>query len=396
MWRLAAVFVLCARVALSQSMVEETELPRKNLNLQYPNIFILGAQKCATTVLNKMLEKHSAFCKSGTKEKHFFTDNKWLEQEKIDDFLGEFDECGKTEITMDATPSMIAEDVVPARIKASYSPDELKKKKFVVLFREPAARHYSGYQRDVRRCLMINSERGEHKKFVEKSSKLCQNILHDPPKMEDTVEWLHNAFSSTEDIQNAILTFAEWTASDYGQKQLKRGYYLHQLKTWLQVIDRSQLFIINFESMIFNTTDVTLRLSKFLGVDGDEFFRVSGEAVYNTSLAVNGTLSKKIRLPPEPASNHYMDYDKVKMDCSTYVHLEQMWAAANKGLYDFINKAPNKPPDEPYFPLFRSSRSKCYNAVWLNSPPQLKGWLNVSLAAHEVAPSRRALLRKRN
>jgi len=381
---------------VSCAAVRESELPKDFLNFKYPDLFILGAQKCATTVLNKMMERHSTFCKYGDKEKHYFTDNEWLTDAKIEEFLGQFKKCGKDEMTVDATPSMIAEDVVPDRVKSTYPPEILAKKKFVVLFREPAARHYSGYQRDVRRCLMLNSERGEKKGFAEKAAKLCQYILHEAPEAGEAAEFLHTVFENKQSIEDSLLTFAEWTHSDFGQKQLKRGYFLHQLRNWLRVIDRSQLFIISFESLISNTTDVTLRLSKFLGIDGQEFFRVSGDQIYAdgnggkdwADKVATNLNSTRIVLPPEPASNHYVEYGKCKMDCSTYLHLERMWGAANAGLFDFINNAKNKPPTEPYFPPFRSSRAKCYDAVWLNSPPQLKGWLNVS---HSDTPTLRHL-----
>ena len=359
----------------------KVEVSKKPPQLAYPDVFILGAQKCATTVLNKMLMMHSQFCHTGVKEKHYFTDSAWVSKEMTDQYLGEFADCGRGEITLDSTPSYVADDGVPDRIAQAYPPEVLAKKKFVVIFRDPAARHYSQYQRDVRRCLMLNSERGSHKGFARKAEPLCQHVLRDPPTERGEIfNYLEQVFASKANLQSQLRSFAEWTAGDFGQKALRRGYYLQQLENWLQVIERRQLFIISFESLIKNTTDVVLRLSSFLNVDGNEFFRVSGDnSTFNgtASAVVNGT-SSRIRLPPEPPTNHYMDYDKCRMDCPTYVHLESLWNTSNHGLVAFINGAKDKPPSEPFFPPFTSSRAKCYPGVWVQEPQHLRGWFNVS------------------
>ena len=295
--------LVCALVLLLQHSWGDK--PKTPPSLPYPDFFILGAQKCATTVLNKMIMMHSAFCKTGVKEKHYFTDGTWVTKEKTDEYLAEFQDCGKGEITVDATPSYIAEDNVAGRIKSAYPPEVLAKKKFLVIFREPAARHYSQYQRDVRRCLSLASERGSHKGYARKAEPLCQHVLREPPKTGEVIGFLQQLSMSREELQGELRTFAEWTASEFGQKAMRRGFYLQQINNFLDVVDRSQLFILNFDSLIRNTTQVVLAMSEFLGVDGQEFFRVSG----NNVTWINGTVQPQIqsnfsatsiRLPPEP------------------------------------------------------------------------------------------------
>ena len=78
--------------------------------LPFPDIFIIGAQKCGTTTLNILLQQHSSFCNEGTKEKHFFSDDKAYStnyQAHVAKFLNEFHGCNKSLLTIDATPSYV-------------------------------------------------------------------------------------------------------------------------------------------------------------------------------------------------------------------------------------------------------------------------------------------------
>ena len=85
-------------------------VPADKKFLPYPDIFIIGAQKCGTTTLNILLQQHSSFCKEGTKEKHFFSDDKAYStnyQAHVSKFLNEFHGCNKSLLTIDATPSYV-------------------------------------------------------------------------------------------------------------------------------------------------------------------------------------------------------------------------------------------------------------------------------------------------
>jgi len=308
---------------------------------------------------------HSAFCKEGVKEKHYFSTDNWLDKGSIQRFKNEFMFCKPEELTVDATPSLIGESLVPARVHASYTPESLGKKKFIVLFREPAARHYSEYQRLVRGCLVLDEDSARiavpsRSKSVEEredtAEKKCNFILNDPDK-KHTVD--------------NLMTFKQWTASDYGQKQLHRGFYFRQIVRWLTVIARRQLFIVNFDSLIANTTDVLTRMSVFLGVDPAGWPRV-----------LNDT---KILLPEPPASDRYSDHEKTKMDCQTYDNLYGMWKQSNSGIEEFVNNdRSGRPPTEPSFPTFKTSRSKCVSAVWIQTPPQNRGWFNITPTHHTL------------
>jgi hypothetical protein len=125
-----------AVTALSASSASKQPLP-------YPDLFIIGAQKCGTTTLNLLLQRHPSFCDQGLKEKHFFSDDKAYVTNydaHVAKFLGEFKKCNKSLLTIDATPSYVWLDYVPGFVKESYTKADLKAKKFVLLLREPVLR----------------------------------------------------------------------------------------------------------------------------------------------------------------------------------------------------------------------------------------------------------------
>ena len=58
------------------------------------------------------------------------------------------------------------------------------------------------------------------------AQKYCELLIHHVPEEDD--EW----------GDRSLLTFSGWIDSEAGASELSRGYYLEQIKRWLQVIDR--------------------------------------------------------------------------------------------------------------------------------------------------------------
>ena len=218
----------------------------------------------------------------------------------------------------------------------------MSKKKFIILLRDPVSRHYSEYQRNLRICFRVidgdkeldkDSGARTSEEKIERANLRCKIVLKPNSKALKR--------------ENA-LSFAEWTASEFGESEIRRGRYLSDIERWLTIIDRKHLFIMNFQSVITNTTDVITRLSSFLEIDAKVFYN-------------NPKNPKNIILPAPPPSNSYVEWAPGYMDCPTFDKLTRLYERENAGLIKFINNAPNKPKDEPFFPPFISIRSKCVN-----------------------------------
>jgi len=137
-----------------------------------------------------------------------------------------------------------------------------------------------------------------------------------------------------------VMTFAQWQATYHGMSEMGRGRYLEQIERWLTVIDRSQLFILNFATLIKNTTDTMVRMADFVGIDVSKWYDSNRPAdtkaknktkeppivatTKNASTLENATPrhhnynlrrmllnaigDNTITLPQPPASNKYVDW----------------------------------------------------------------------------------------
>jgi len=210
---------------------------------------------------------------------------------------------------------------VPTRLEESYFADDLAKKKFILILREPVARHFSEYEMRLRVCLKIY-ENDDHINLGNSKGR-----LDDPVRLgRNCAAVSFNYHAGIKKETHQFMSFAQWVHSPYGLKELSRGHYHEHIAHWLQFIKRDQLFIINFDYLIHNTTDVMTRLASFLELDkgwGD-----------------NVVLPKPKQVKPQAV-----------LDCTTAKRLGHYYSKVNRVLVDYINNVTiGKPKDEPVFP----------------------------------------------
>lgn len=290
--------------------------------LSKPHFFLIGAMKCGTTSLHKLLIQHPQICGLGEKEKHYF--DKDMTAADTKNYLLEFAKCPKNQFLIDSTPRYLAIDLVPFRISQSYTKEDLSKKKFMIILREPVSRHYSEYQFRVRLCTDIfDEDKGpsddEYKNI--RGNRNCKRVTK-------------NYKVGIDEKSLEIMTFAEWVKSEDGSGEMKRGHYIEHIKEWLKIIRRDQLFIINFQSLITDTSDVMNRLSIHLGLSEN--------------------WGKRVALP-KPKEHRPSTF----LDCETHDMLNKHYTKMNLELVRFVNSASDRPPTEPEFPEFASSRASC-------------------------------------
>jgi hypothetical protein len=112
-----------------------------------PGFIIIGAQKCGTSLLYRLLTEHPNVEPAATKELHFFNNNfseglswyrRYFQQAKCED--------GRKTVSGEATPAYLRDPRVPERM-AKTVPDA----RLVALLRNPVDRAYSHYQMWARR-----------------------------------------------------------------------------------------------------------------------------------------------------------------------------------------------------------------------------------------------------
>jgi hypothetical protein len=332
-------------IIITNDTINDLAKTQKNEDLfPYPDLFIIGVQKCGTTSLNKLLFEHPQICNEGKKEKHFYSERDYLSASMLQEYRFQFSHCKQNQISVDATPAYASKPEAAERINSSYAHTTLSKKKFIILLREPVSRHYSEYERNLRICFRAID--GDEELDRDSSSRTAEEKL---VRAEMRCHVVMRPGTNGMDKKNAY-SFAEWTASPFGAQELRRGRYLSDLKRWLTFIDRSQIFVVNFEGLLSNTTDVMKRLSSFLQLDPKFFLN-------------DPKNPDKILLPPPPPSNVYVQWDGAYMDCATFENLNKYFKRENDGLYDFINNVGNKPKQEPTFSPFTSKKSNCTKNV---------------------------------
>jgi len=312
-----------------------------------PDILLIGAMKCGTTSLHRLLIQHpnDAICGYGEKEKHFFNSHDYATKytKHVEHYYKEFSGCNQAQKTIDSTPGYAVNEDVTHRVKESYTPEDLAKKKIIFIIREPVARHYSEYQMALRLCLDINDDLAkkgpDHEWRVSRHETACKQVAHPD---------YYDAKKNSLKVPAKVLTFREWSVTSYGRKELRRGHYRKTIDDWLQIVSREQMFILNFQTMIYNSSDTMTRLSHFLELDSDW-----------------GSTAKL----PTPETQKAVSY----LDCLSVQRLSAYFAKAN-GPDDFIdfieNKSGHKPLQEPAFGSFENTFTKCVNATTPKGLPE--------------------------
>ncbi|MEM7356645.1 MAG: sulfotransferase domain-containing protein [Acidobacteriota bacterium] len=106
-----------------------------------PDFLIIGAQKCGTTSLFRLLEAHPSFAMSTPKEVHFFSEHF---RRGTDWYREHFPPARSDQQVGEATPLYLFWPACLERISAL-----LPNARLVVLLREPGARAYSHYHHEV-------------------------------------------------------------------------------------------------------------------------------------------------------------------------------------------------------------------------------------------------------
>jgi len=338
--------------------------------LEYPTIIMIGAMKAGTTSFHKLMvdKSQGKICDSGEKEKHFFNSKDYAihYKEHVAYFKNEFKNCKPEQLTMDSTPGYSVNDMTVGRIQESYSPEDLSKKKFMLLLREPVARHYSEYQMmviniiitiiiiiiiiiiviviiiiKVRNCLDQNGFLEIEGEVNNKGILRLEKWVNACNGVAVNTKWIKGRDINKDHTPPEIMTFGQWTRALQGKEELRRGRYLELIKRYLKIIRRDQLFIINFRSIIYNTTDTLTRTYKYLG------------------LSVNVT---DVKLPTIAAQQQHPN---TLLDCKTVDQLTKYFNIQNDGLNEILQSS-KKNQYEPDFGEWDNTRSKCIGESKVN------------------------------
>lgn len=215
-----------------------------------PDFIIVGAQKSGTSSLFDYLNKSPGMTGSTIKELHYFDreDNfskgdRWYESH----FLRK---PGQNDLLFEASPSYLAREIVPERIKA-YKPDI----RIIVLLREPVSRAYSAWN-----MYRYMSEEG-------KVPLATQNDHRGRDESPIYRVFFKNGCPSFSDYINYELGLIEQGDTEDEPSLLRRGLYKEQLERYAGHFGRENMLIIGFGELKQDPEAVIQKCYEFLGRD---------------------------------------------------------------------------------------------------------------------------------
>jgi hypothetical protein len=199
----------------------------------FPSVLIIGAQKSGTTSLFKYLVQHPDVLPPLIKEVHYF-DFHYLRGVKWYRRHFPYSHQLRGSLTLDASPYYLVHPLVPQRVLQL-----LPQVKLIALLRNPVDRALSHYQHEVRGGR-------ESLSFAEAIEREPERLLGEEERLRNEPEYYsfnHHRYSYT-----------------------RRGLYVEQLRRWVQHFPRSQLLVLQSESLFRDPAAATAAVHDFLGL----------------------------------------------------------------------------------------------------------------------------------
>jgi hypothetical protein len=248
----------------------------------FPDFMLIGAQKCGTSTLHHLLNKHPQLKGSNPKELHYF-DTPILKRRTLKHYKKNFRKPPwDSSLTFESTPKYIFVPSIPQEL-FSLKPDL----KFIVMLREPISRAYSAWNMH---RVRFEKERLSGKMVKPKGGLIC-----------DRYHAGRDEFPSFEECIEIELKYG-WE-EDGTLELLCRGIYHEQLTRYFNFYNRDQFAIFDMNKFTSNTFDVLQQVANFLGI----------KPFPSISLAVKNRGEYNSLIQPEiqaVLANYYKDHNE--------------------------------------------------------------------------------------
>jgi hypothetical protein len=317
---------------------------------RFPDFYIIGAPKCATTSLHDLWAQHRQVCRGGLKEVHFFDNTLHYQEVGATSTWKHFysRHCDDATIYFDSTPDYFANYDAPARMNETFTEEDKKKKRFIIILREPVGRSFSWYNHLLNHCVpfmrnYLTTLKSRNDKLRKENKNEKDGFVPLPINVQGLCNERHcKSLRCSTTGQNATLlddlrgveSFKAFS-EDEEHFPLHVGHYIRHINRWLEFFDRSQFFIVNFEDLVKDTPGTMRRMEVFLGLEHG--------------------FSDSVTLPRDNVAHVHTD-----LDCKTRDSLYAEYAPDVEKLYEYMHKEElkslpqkdRKPASEPYFSTF--------------------------------------------
>jgi|GEM_PF-985760 len=248
-----------------------------------PNVFIVGAMKCGTTILSDYLAEHPAIAIARGKEVHYFT----LNIDKGEEWYLDHFRCDeRTRIAVDASPTYFdtCNTVLVPKLIKSFNPDA----KVIILIRDPVERAVSHFNHMVK---------------IDKAPELASTTLSD---------------LLSKDILTTMLG-ADIRATRVGFIIDFSAYY-KKILNYVHVFGRDRVLLLHNEDLRRNGARVMRRVFEFLDLEPVESVEFSKQKYLHGTSRETIDLRKELDLyrlysADYIASCRYAGVQRFREDC---------------------------------------------------------------------------------
>lgn len=265
-----------------------------------PDFLICGAQKAGTTSLNFYLRNHPGIYIPWKKELHFF-DNDSNFNKGIQWYTKQFSRADKDSITGESTPIYMYLDKVPVRIAGA-----IPSVRIIFILRNPVERAWSHYWDSVKRG--------------RESLSFKEAIMAEP----------------------ARLKMGENEKRFYSY--IDRGYYIEQIKRYLDYFPRNQMHFILSDKLKTDTSAELKYLIRFLGIAGimreNKISKIKHESRIPSNSALNNFFRRSylnnFLITRSIYEKIFMKKNKNIMDREINNYLYEIFRDSNRELSEFL------------------------------------------------------------
>jgi len=235
----------------------------------FPSLICIGAMKAGTYELKSWLEEHP-LVQSASKEVHFFGHGrakaKWLtyifHQKTAREWTMPLESAKRGVVTFEKTPFYLASAQAAQEMAAL-----LPSVKLVAILREPNARAYSSFQHHCMRNQRLVESKGTvvFNEDCAKPEMCCCGPLDNPAEEVFPVQCTPKSFH-----KYLLTAVADPNAETLGTV-LRKGLYAKQLKVYIELFSRQQLFVVDSALFIKTPHEVMATLFEWLGMSPHKY-----------------------------------------------------------------------------------------------------------------------------
>lgn len=246
-----------------------------------PTFLIIGAQKCGTSWLHRLLDAHPQTCSASRKELHFFDQDKAYRHGRSayrQNFALPHSARGR--VGFEATPGYLYYPWVAERLHA-FKP-ELQ---LIAIVRDPVERAYSAWK-------MYDHMTTNHLAAIRKRALRD----YDAP----FARWIETIASGSEvGFERVISTELDLIADGSTELEpslVRRGLYADQLERYYQVFDTKQIKVLEYREMTSDPVTSLAVVTEFLGLDQVDWTSIDQSPVNSRRYNRSGDAAARGRL----------------------------------------------------------------------------------------------------